>query len=314
MAAFAAASLGAPAMADSAKPVAAKAPDAHPALWKIENGKSTVYLLGSIHVLPQNYQWHTPAIDKAIDSADDFSFEASLSHDLSEITYFYDKNGYLPRGKTLHSMLSPAGLTKYKQLISDMGIDSDKVDYLQPWYASELISGAYGARHSNIKLVSGVDVSLMKYAIEHKKKMSYLETVQEHWGILPTIDQGQEIEAFEKNLNNLDSDTKKIEPMIAAWAQGDLTKVVEMSSDQDAVEKNALLFNRNAKWIPEIEAMLKDGKTHLVTAGVAHFSGKNSVVEKLCGKGWNVERVQTGSVAPPKACDINSMLRMTSLR
>jgi hypothetical protein len=312
--AFAAASLCAPAVMAAEKPAAKAVQSApEPALWKIENGKSTVYLLGSIHVLPQDFKWHTPVIDKAIDSADDFAFEASLSHDLSEITNFYDKNGYLPRGQTLHSKLSPEALKKYKQLIADMRIDPDKVDYLQPWYASELISGAYGARHSNLHLVSGVDVSLMKYAIEHKKRLSYLETVQEHWGVLPTVDQGQEIKAFEKMLNDLDSDVKKLEPMIAAWSQGDLDKVETLSDDQDAVEKNALLFNRNAKWIPEIEAMLKDGKTHLVTAGVAHFSGKGSVVDRLCAKGWNVQRLQTGATVPPQACNIGSMLRVTSL-
>jgi len=101
---------GGPANAASAGPT--KHPDvkqvekigsAYPAMWKLVNGKSTVYLLGSVHVLPVNLLWRTLAIDQAIDAADIFVFEANLDFSTAEFHYFMDKFGYLPRGQTLHA-------------------------------------------------------------------------------------------------------------------------------------------------------------------------------------------------------------------
>ena len=33
---------------------------ANPALWRVHNGTSTVYLFGSLHILPPGYKWTTP--------------------------------------------------------------------------------------------------------------------------------------------------------------------------------------------------------------------------------------------------------------
>src|SRR5262249_6932289 len=38
----------------------------HPALFRIVKDKSTVYLFGSIHLLPPKFVWRTPAIEKAV--------------------------------------------------------------------------------------------------------------------------------------------------------------------------------------------------------------------------------------------------------
>src|SRR5215470_13660635 len=79
-----------------------------PAMWKVANGKSTVYFLGSVHVLPANFNWRTAAIDKAIAAADVFMFETNVDFATAEFHYFVDHEGYLPPGQTLASKLSPA--------------------------------------------------------------------------------------------------------------------------------------------------------------------------------------------------------------
>jgi hypothetical protein len=35
----------------------------NPALFKLVNGKGTIYLLGSIHMLPVGFSWRTPSLD-----------------------------------------------------------------------------------------------------------------------------------------------------------------------------------------------------------------------------------------------------------
>src|SRR5579863_2741767 len=79
---------------------------AHPALWTVRSKTATVYILGSIHLLPENLNWHTPQIDHAMESADTFYFETSLDDEgKAQVAEFVRKNGSLPAGTTLRSLL-----------------------------------------------------------------------------------------------------------------------------------------------------------------------------------------------------------------
>ncbi len=44
----------------------ARAPQARPALWAVSDADTTIYLFGTIHLLPDNYQWRTPKLDQAV--------------------------------------------------------------------------------------------------------------------------------------------------------------------------------------------------------------------------------------------------------
>ena len=43
----------------------ARAPQPRPALWKVSDRDTTIYLFGTIHLLPANYPWRSPALEKA---------------------------------------------------------------------------------------------------------------------------------------------------------------------------------------------------------------------------------------------------------
>jgi uncharacterized protein YbaP (TraB family) len=274
---------------------------AHPALWKVVNGKSTVYLLGSIHVLPVNFPWRIPAIEQAIAAADVFAFETNVDFATAEMHYFMDNHDYLPRGKTLHAMLSPVALKQYAALIEDMHIDPNTLDYLRPGLAGMKLEGAYEVTHASRTLGPGVDVALINYAKSRNKELRYLETLQSQFAMFDTLGGGTEVKVLEKTLADLSKGNGEFQAMLAAWANGDLSKLASMAP-QEPTQKALLLDNRNNAWLPEIEAMLKEPKTHLVTVGAAHLAGPTSVISLLCAKGWKVERVQTGPMPPPSAC------------
>ena len=40
-----------------------------PALWSVADADTTIYLFGTIHLLPENFQWRTARFDQAIDSS-----------------------------------------------------------------------------------------------------------------------------------------------------------------------------------------------------------------------------------------------------
>jgi uncharacterized protein YbaP (TraB family) len=270
-------------------------------MWKLLNGKSTVYFLGSVHVLPVNLSWRTPAIDQAIGAADVFVFEANLDFSTAELHYFIDKYGYLPRGQTLHAMLSPEARKQYVTLIQDMHLDPNRLDYLRPGLASLILESAYSTSRVSLKLGPGVDAALVKYAKNHSKELRYLESLQSQFELLTKLGGGSEIKALEKTLADLGKDDGQPQALFAAWAKGDLQQLASIDPPEPT-QRALLLDNRNNAWLPKIESMLKDPKTYLVTVGAAHLSGPTSVIHLLCAKGWKVERVQTGPTPPPPAC------------
>src|SRR5438270_6875574 len=47
------------AIASPAAAATAPARPAHPALWAVSDADTTIYLFGTIHLLPEHYQWRT---------------------------------------------------------------------------------------------------------------------------------------------------------------------------------------------------------------------------------------------------------------
>src|SRR5689334_14864258 len=51
-------------------PATSKAPQAaHPALWEVSDPDTTIYLFGTIHLLPDNFQWRTGKFDQAVQNS-----------------------------------------------------------------------------------------------------------------------------------------------------------------------------------------------------------------------------------------------------
>src|SRR5204862_3292451 len=59
---------------------------ATPAMWKVADADTTVYLFGTIHLLPDGTQWRSPAFDKAAASADTLVLETIIDDSNPEAT------------------------------------------------------------------------------------------------------------------------------------------------------------------------------------------------------------------------------------
>src|SRR3546814_13215263 len=52
-------------------------------MWKLADADTTIYLFGTIHLLPKGLEWRTPAIEKAVAASDALVLETQLGTDLS---------------------------------------------------------------------------------------------------------------------------------------------------------------------------------------------------------------------------------------
>jgi len=265
---------------------------AHPALWHIRGEAGQVYLLGAVHVLPPNIEWHTPAIRIALSRADVFVFEVPEDASaVSELHALIQKNGFLPPDQKLRDLLHEKFRDDYDAAVKSSGLDAAGVERERPWLAGiQLMFAQINKLHYASS--NGVDSVLMEDAVRHHKSIRYFETIADQFALLAPEDRDLELEEFESGLADLRDVSAGIRPMVTAWANGDQAKLDELINgdlDQFPKARKLLLDDRNLRWVPQIEAMLKEKHVFFITVGAGHLTGPKGVPALLRRAGYQVD-------------------------
>src|SRR5579872_7148070 len=155
-----------------------------PAIWRVRSGESTVYLFGSIHILPKEYPWITPTIAAAMDASGLFVFEIPIDNDTKvEERDFLSKNGVLRQRQTIRGILTEGEFERYVTVMQSAGLNARDYERYRPWLASLMLGLAY-LHPGELTALRGVDDEVMRFAREHDRPAQYLETVQQQLALL----------------------------------------------------------------------------------------------------------------------------------
>jgi len=280
-----------PVFAQVNKPEVAMIP-ANPAMWTVHGPKGTAYLLGSIHLLPSNIAWQTPRISAALKAADTFVFEIPLDASTqTEAAAFIQKNGTLPEGTTLPSLLDAKARADYDDAIKIAHIDAALLENKRPWLAMIVLDLAT-ITQQNLSSTSGIDQQV--YAIsqtEGGKSYRAFETPEQQFELFMPKNQKLEIEEFDVGLKEFRSDKLNMGGLIDAWSHSDQKALQHITNDgfkgHADVEK-ALLTDRNKNWVGQLQKMLAEPHTYFITVGAGHLLGPKGVPALLRAKGFSV--------------------------
>jgi uncharacterized protein len=278
-----------------------------PALWEIHSADSTVYLFGSVHMLPRDWDWRTKPIDAAIRSSDAFVFETAFSpRQMDRIRIFIRERGKLPEDQRLSRMLSPRGLSDFKKALTLTPLDPAAVNGMRPWLAL-MVLGDYQVQNGPLRsfVEEGVDTMIEEEARERGKPVRQLETAQSQLELLAQATPDDNIEGFELSLHELIAADDTYTQLLEAWTAGRQSEIADILAEQarkNPEEHRLLLGTRNRNWLPQIESLMVSKHTTFITVGAAHLAGRGSVLDMLCARGWTVRRVRTGPSIPPPAC------------
>ncbi|HUO92718.1 MAG TPA: TraB/GumN family protein [Rhizomicrobium sp.] len=275
-----------PAHAAAAKPDAPV--NATPALWVVHGPKGIAYLLGSIHALPKNVDWEKPYIKEAARRADTFVFEVkmdsdSLAHDREVLT----KEAFLPISESLPSYFDEDMRNQYREVIFLTHADPSAIVYMRPWRASMALEGAADGRNDLIPS-EGVDNKIYAEAVaRHVKDFRPLEPAEDQFKLfIGDGDMQHEMTALKLTFMKILAHKGEKHPdLVDAWEKGDTKTLAEVSKDQP----KDFLEDRNRRWVPEIEAMLKEKHTYFITVGALHLVGPTGVPNLLRAQGYKVD-------------------------
>jgi uncharacterized protein YbaP (TraB family) len=274
---------GAPVLADTI---------AHPSLWHVKGPQGEVYLLGSVHILPPGVHWRSPAIEAATARADVFVFEVPTDGKaIQQLQGLVAANGQLPQGESLRASLHAEAQADFDTAVAASGLQAAAIDHERPWLAGLQMMFTQIAKQG-FDRDNGVDTQLLADAVKAGKQTRYLETIDQQFALLAPDDRKLELDEFESGLKDLRDVSAEIQPMVDAWGAGDQKKLdvlVNGDLDEFPAARKALLDDRNARWLPQIEAMLGEKHTFFITVGAGHLTGPQGIPALLRKAGYTVD-------------------------
>lgn len=271
---------------------AAERKAAHPALWKVADEDTTIYLFGTVHALPDGIDWFRGKIAEAFAASDELITEIDDS-DPATLKESLLAKARLPEGQSLRQLLSPEERAAYEGALTKLGLAPDALDRYRPWYAAvtlsvlPLIGNGFAKDH-------GVETELAGHAAGRELERGALETAEFQLSLfdaLPLEVQKRYLAQVVASLATLNDDLKA---MIEAWKRGDAEELARLMNAQedDPALIEALLTSRNRTWAGWIEQRLDEPGTVFMAVGAGHLAGPGSVQDQLAAQGIASERVQ----------------------
>ena len=282
------------ASACAAAPAAAP-PAASPALWKLADEDTTIYLFGTIHLLPKETKWRSPAFDQVAAGSDTLVVEtvideANPAATVGELMKLAVSPGLPPLVDRVPADKRDALVTA----VAKSGIPAQIYDRLETWaVAFMLLSVQF--QGLGLDSASGVENVLKKQFKEGGKPIDQLETNAEQLGFFDRLSEETQRNFLVSVLDDPAAMKDQFGGMLDAWARGDV-KAIGDSFNRDLAKapelKDALLVKRNANWAKWLKGRLDQPGTLLVAVGAGHLAGDQSVQAMLEKQGVKVTRVQ----------------------
>jgi uncharacterized protein YbaP (TraB family) len=275
-------------------PAAARAPEvAHPALWEVSDPDTTIYLFGTIHLLPQDVQWRTAKFDHAVSSAQELVVETLIDEkNPAKLMSAMASIGFAQGLPPLVERVPPAKRAALQAAIKNSGFPPQALDRMKTWTAAFIL---LGNKFRALGLSGGVERVLKSSFSAEGKPVGELETNLEQLSFFDKLPEAAQRSLLEGAIEENKSMDQEFAGMLKAWSKGDVQGIAR-TFDRDLSGspplQQTLIRERNANWSRWIEQRLAKPGAVMIAVGAGHLAGKDSVLEMLRKDGYKVRRLQ----------------------
>jgi uncharacterized protein YbaP (TraB family) len=269
-------------------------PQGHPAMWKLADRDTIIYLFGTFHLLPQGRDWRTPAFDKALASSDELVLEIGNIDDQNAVAQAMLKLGMASGLPPIAERVPPEKRAALKAMIAESGLPETFFDGMKTWTAGLLLTGVTFQR-LHLDPQAGVERTLSGPWKASGKPVEGLETAEQQFGFFDHLPEESQRAFLVGVLENPQDMMKQFQEMLQAWINGDVAGIARTFDSETSLSpdlRKALMADRNARWADWLKARLEKPGTVFVAVGAGHLAGHDSVEEMLAAKGLKAVRVQ----------------------
>jgi uncharacterized protein YbaP (TraB family) len=264
-----------------------------PAMWRIADEDSEIWLFGSVHLLPEGVAWDGPRWQAAFAAADEFVTETDTSAEAARMfPELAAQYGTLPSGQRLSALIGADDRARLGRAAALSGLNPGALEELRPWLAALQLSYGYAQRIGH-RSELGVEGVLAPRARAEGKRLSFFETPEEQVRILADLAPAAEARFLSVTLRQIEEEADTMRVLDRAWARGDVATLDRALSQEwaegGAAVQEAVILRRNRAWADEIEQRLEGSGRIFIAVGAAHLIGDDSVVDLLRARGVAVE-------------------------
>ena len=251
-------------------PQAARAAEKH-FLWRATADTSTVYLLGSIHVMKRDAYPLSTVIERAFDESDTLAVEADINNvghgtlKMLRRAGFYDPNDSLANHITRHTDAYVA------EDAARLGLPAPVLNRHKPWFL--------GITMSSMELMrSGYD---MKYGIDKyfltrasgRKKIVELESMEYQVDLLASLPESEQESFLLYTTKDLRSIGEQVDALMAAWNAGDGPEITRLNAEFLASRESAELRAETAQMGFSLARLVRDLRDPSLADVAARLAG-----------------------------------------
>jgi len=266
-------------------------------LWKVVNGETTVYLLGSTHLGHEDFYPLAKKIEEAFESSDVILPEINMlevdvnEDEITELALFEDDT-------TLKEVLSEESYAKLSDIFEANGIDLETYNNFEPWFVESLFTDIIHGE-SDLAPEHGVDLYFLQRAAEDDKEIIGLETVEKQYEVLSGFSMDTQVQNLEDYIKTYEEQVNWLNELGYNWVHGNsnpnslinhLADSLENSNEEYRQEMND---TRNINMANKLDEILQNdsGQTYFGIVGSMHVVIEPSIPRELEEKGYDVERV-----------------------
>jgi uncharacterized protein YbaP (TraB family) len=272
----------------------AKSIGGHPAMWKVADRDTTIYLFGTFHLLPDGQNWRTPAFDKALAAAGELVLEVPNLDDEAATQEVAARMGLAENLPPIAERVPEDKRAALAEMIAESGVPAPVFDRFKTWMAAlALVSVTF--KRLGLQPNNGVELSISGPFKASGKPVKGLETLEQQLGFFETLSEESQRQFLVGVLESPEQTKKQFAEMLAAWSQGNVPGIARTFDDETQMSpelRQVLMAQRNARWADWIRNRMEQPGTVFIAVGAGHLAGRDSVETMLEAKGLKVERVQ----------------------
>ncbi len=260
-----------------------------PFLWQVHGPKATHYLLGSVHLLPDDSD--LPAgIQDAYDAAEGVVFET----DIAAIEQPQVQVALLAAARSQQGLKAEIGEKMYTQLsrhAAHIGMPVTACDPFRAWFCAMTLE-VFSFQKAGFTGENGIDKQIYRWAREDGKSMRWFEQPASHIGLFTGMSAALSRDFLASSLDEQAGDAGD-DPaeLLQAWRDNDVGAIEKLDQQLKSGYPGVydhLLAGRNRSWMPTLKRLLDSGEPQLVVVGAAHLVGPDGLVAQLRARGYKV--------------------------
>jgi uncharacterized protein len=265
---------------------------AEPAMWVIKDADSTIYLIGTIHLLKHDAEWNAEKVKKTVHESTELWLEIVDFDNQAVLAPLLMKFGLDPQ-HPLSIRLKAEQRKKLEKVAATYNVPAATLEPMRPWLAAvvltvgPILKAGYDPK-------SGVERILAAQAVAEGDKIRGLETAEEQFHFFADLSEEEQIAFLDGTLDDLEKGLEQLDRLAKAWIECDTDTIGRISIEEIKAKAptvyEKLLVRRNIAWAEKIEQILKGSGVQQIAVGAAHLAGPDSLQAQLAKRGIKVER------------------------